>query len=150
MVTNLQRHSGNLENGSELVRKALSQRLIWSWILRKRCVWRSTVVVAVVVVAVADLSLLLIAILMVSDRSCCCCLSLRPLFWCCFCWMLGGSLLGDEFKDLLHNVVQDRVLRSEVHFERDYCAPCRQTMTFVIRCCSMMRQWFRRHEAQLG
>ena len=33
--------------------------------------------------------------------------------------MLGGSLLGDEFKDLLHNVVQERVLRSEVHFERD-------------------------------
>ena len=115
----LQRHSGNLENGSELVRKALSQRLIWSWILRKRCVWRSTVVVAVVVVAVADLSLLLIAILMVSDRSCWCCLSLRPLFWCRFCWMMAGSLLGDEFKVLLYIVVQDRALRSEVHFERD-------------------------------
>ena len=27
--------------------------------------------------------------------------------------------MGDEFKDLLYIVVQDRVLRSDEHFERD-------------------------------
>ena len=33
--------------------------------------------------------------------------------------MMAGSLLGDEFKVLLYIVVEDRALRSEVHFERD-------------------------------
>ena len=93
MVTNLQRHSGDLENGSKLVRKALSQRLIWSWILRKRCVWRSTTTALhcnwwyYILLLLLLLSLLLLIFL--------CCWSL--FWWCLIAVAVAVYLLGRFF-----------------------------------------------------